>query len=794
MMRFCCLWVIGWLCFPLMGWAAPEPAAPLTPVEQQWLAQHRELRVGLVLQAPYAQYDRRLQRLSGANVELMKALARTLNVELRWRNFQDLAQLEEAAREGEIDIAPGLTQTPGALRLWLFSDPYMRVPQLVVSDQKSGGVVELEKLDGQTRVAVRMPSATADYLRANYPHLNLQGVPLERQALQLLLSQQAGYAVVDEAQLGRLSVEPEFADLVVVGDIGLPQLLRVATRRDWPELAGIIETALRTIPARDLERLHTQWLQPRYPRLSQSPGFWQNLSLLFAVLFFSAVAIVLWQRRQQRSLEQRLLAAREDIALRAASEEALRLTQFSIDQSTVGILWVNWDSHVRYANRAAENMLGYPQGALIERPLIDFEPNLHMDRWLNLWKRARASEEGPLSFETSCVRADGSILPADVSLSFLRFRDSEYLVVYLTDVTERRRALAALQESEARLQGIAANVPGLVFRLERAPVTGQIDFAYISEGSESLVGYAPAAIAHRDMGLRSLVHPDDKASYHQTQDQALDTDSDWSWQGRILTRQGEQRWAEIKAITRQLEDGAYVWDGIVWDITESKRIELELEASREQLRELSAHMESVREEEKARIAREVHDELGQMLTVLKLETSMCELAYAQLDPGLNERLNSMKRLIAQLFQLVRDVATALRPPILDAGIASAIEWQARRFEARTQIPCLVQVPDNLPALSDAKAIGLFRILQEALTNVMRHAQAHTVELTLALEGDELCLTVSDDGTGFVAAADRPMSFGLVGMRERVLMMGGRLVLESEPGEGTSLNVWVPLDR
>ncbi|WP_085693864.1 MULTISPECIES: PAS domain S-box protein [unclassified Pseudomonas] len=797
MMRFCCLWVIGCLWFPLMGWAAPAPTAPvaqLTAGERQWLAQHRELRVGLVLQAPYAQYDRRLQRLSGPNVDLMNWLAKALDVELTWRNFPDLAQLEAAAQDGEIDIAPGLTQTPAALRLWQFSDPYMRVPQLVVSDQKAGGTVELEKLDSQTRVAVRMPSVTADYLRSNYPHLNLQGVPMERQALQLLLSQQAGYAVVDEAQLGRLSVEPEFSGLVVVGDIGLPQLLRVATRRDWPELAGIVESALRAVPAKDLERLHSRWLQPKYPRLTESPGFWQNLSLLFAVLLLICAALVAWQRRQQHSLEQRLLAAREDIALRAASEEALRLTQFSIDQSTVGILWVNWDSHVRYANRAAETMLGYPPGGIIERPLIDFEPGLHMDRWLNLWKRARTREEEPLSFESLCVRADGSVLPADVSLSFLRFRDSEYLVVYLTDVTERRRALAALQESEARLKGIAANVPGLVFRLERAPVTGQIDFAYISEGSETLVGYAPAAIAHRDMGLRSLVHPDDRASYHQTQDRALDTDSDWSWQGRILTRQGEQRWAEIKAITRRLEDGAYVWDGIVWDISESKRIELELAASREQLRELSAHLESVREEEKARIAREVHDELGQMLTVLKLETSMCELAYAQLDPGLHERLNSMKRLIAQLFQLVRDVATALRPPILDAGIASAIEWQARRFEARTQIPCLVQVPDNLPALSDAKAVGLFRILQEALTNVMRHAQAHTVEVTLALEGDELCLTVSDDGVGFVAAAGRPTSFGLVGMRERVLIMGGSLQLDSEPGEGTSLVVRVPVNE
>ncbi|WP_428550593.1 PAS domain-containing sensor histidine kinase [Pseudomonas edaphica] len=663
-MGFRCLLVIGCVCFALMANAAPAPIAPqaqLNAQQREWLAQHPQLRVGLVLQAPYAQYDRRLQRLSGANVELMQWLAKALNIDLTWRNFPSQEQLEAAVRDGEVDIAPGLQQTPAGLRLWLFSDPYMRVPQHIVGIREGGGAVELEKLDELSRVAVRMPSAVADYLRSNYPNLNLQGVPLERQALQLLVSQQARYAVVDEAQLSRLSGEAEFAGLAVVGDIGLPQLLRVATRREWPELASIMQSALRAIPARDLDQLHSRWLQPKYPRLTESPGLWQNLSLLLAMFLLASLAVVVWQRRHQRVLEHSLLAAREESAARAAGAEALRLTQFSIDQSTVGILWVNWDSHVRYANRAAETMLGYAAGALIERPLIDFDPTLNMDRWLDVWKRARASEEGPQTFAADCVRADGSILPADVSLSFLRFAEGEYLVVYLNDVTERRRYVAALQQSEI------------------------------------------------------------------------------------------------------------------------------------QLRELSAHLETVREEEKARIAREVHDELGQMLTVLKLETSMCELAYAQLDPGLTERLNSMKRLIAQLFQLVRDVATALRPPILDAGIASAIEWQARRFEARTHIPCLVQVPDNLPALSDAKAIGLFRILQEALTNVMRHAQAHTVELTLTVESADLRLTISDDGVGFVENPGRPVSFGVVGMRERVLMMGGQLSLHSELGEGTTLSVTVPLD-
>jgi PAS domain S-box-containing protein len=648
--------------------ASPIQADPLSHEQREWLTQRGPLRVGLVLQTPYAQLDRRAQQLSGANVDLINLMAKTLRVELLWRSYADQAELEKALADGQIDFAPGLTQTPAGLRLWLYSDPYMRVPQLIVGERDGAGAVDLEKLDSQVRVAVRMPSTTADYLRSNYTHLNLQGVPLERQALQLLLSQQARYAVIDEAQLSRLSREAEFVGLAVVGDIGFPQLLRVASRRDTPQLAEIISQALSAIPARDLEQLHTQWLQPKYPQISESPGLWKNIALLLLVLLLASAAIVYWQRKQQQQLEKQLLTARDDIAKRLAGEEALRLAQFSIDQSTVGILWVNWDSHVRYANQAAEIMLGYAPGGVVDRPLIDFEPGLNMDRWLNLWKTARSSEEGPQNYESNCVRADGSILPADVSLSFLRFRDAEYLVVFITDVTERRRSLAALQESEARLQVLA-----------------------------------------------------------------------------------------------------------------------------EQLRELSAHLETVREEEKARIAREVHDELGQMLTVLKLETSMCELAYADLDPGLRDRLNSMKRLIAQLFQLVRDVATALRPPILDAGIASAIEWQARRFEARTHIPCLVQVPDNLPSLPDATAIGLFRILQESLTNVMRHAEAHTVELSLTLSDGVLCLRIADDGKGFDLGAERPASFGLVGMRERVLIMGGQLHLDSLPGEGTTLRIHIPLD-
>ncbi len=792
--KACLLWLC---CLPLLA-AAETAASSLTLDEAQraWLAEHSQLRVGTLLEAPYVQQDRRLQQLSGANVELLEWLAKSMGVTLQWRTYPDPAALERAVRSGEIDLAPGVSQTPAALRDWLFSDPYLRVPRLVVGDRRSGTSVELDNLGDGESVSVRGPGPVVDYLRGTYSSLALQVVDSDREALRKVLGSEANYAVIDEAQLARLTRETEFTGLSVVADIGYPQLLRVATRRDLPELASIIDAALRAVPAKDLDQLHERWLQPSYPRLGSSPGFWQNLCILLGLLLAFAAGALLLQRRQHRALESRLVAVRRDIELRQAAEQALRLTQFAIDSSTVGILWVNWDSHVRYANRAAEEMLGYLPGAVVDRPLADLEPTLDMDRWLNLWRRARNADEAPLSFETQCLRADGQWLPADVSLSFLRFGDSEYLLVFLTDVTERRRARAALEESEARLQGIAANVPGLVFRLEPNAPDDDSDFAYISfitGGSETSLGYAPGYLRESGLGIMGLVVPSERDSYLASQLQAVESGSNWRWQGRILTRSHEPRWVDIKATVRTLDDGRLAWDGVVWDITENKQIELELGESRAQLRELSAHLESVREEEKARIAREVHDELGQVLTVLKLETSMCELAYAELDGGLRERLDNMKRLIAQLFQLVRDVATALRPPILDAGIGSAVEWQARRFEARTQIPCLVQVPENPPALSDAKAIGLFRILQEALTNVMRHAQAHTVELQLSVEGDELCLRIEDDGVGFDPGATRQgVSFGLVGMRERVLMFGGTLQIDSQPGEGTTLWVRVPL--
>jgi PAS domain S-box-containing protein len=636
-------------------------ALGLSADERAWLAAHRPLRVGVVLEAPYAQLDNRSHQLSGASIDLMNAVADQLQTQLAWQVYPDRAALEVAARDGKLDLAPGLAQTPGGLLTWVFSDPYLRIPSKVVSRYEPNGAVDLEQLPLTERIAVRSPSAVAKFLAANYPVLERLPVTSERAALQKLQAGEADYAVVDEAQLNILLREPDFAHLNVVGDTGYTLLLRVAVRKEERSLVYLVDRALNAMPERNLAQLYERWVLPNYPRLTDTLAFWRKFALFLALLAGGFTAAWLWSQRQRHEVEARLAAARHELDEKAQTEAALRMTQFSVDLSTVGILWLNWDGRVRYANQAAQAMLGFPGVALIDEPLSRIEPNMDMDRWLALWGRVRS--ESMASFETDLVKADGQTVPVEATFSFLRLdrnqaqvqAQAEYLVAYLTDVTDKRLA-------------------------------------------------------------------------------------------------------------------------------------------RTMLRELSAHLESVREEEKARIAREVHDELGQVLTALRLETSMCELSLQGEREQVEARLRAMKKLIEQTFTIVRDVASALRPPILDAGLGSAVEWQARRFESRTQIPCLVHVPEAPLQLADNKAIGLFRILQEALTNVMRHAEAHTVAISLAVREGELELTIADDGKGFEPNLDRRgSSYGLIGIRERVLMLGGRLNIHSEPGEGATLSVAVPLD-
>jgi len=229
------------------------------------------------------------------------------------------------------------------------------------------------------------------------------------------------------------------------------------------------------------------------------------------------------------------------------------------------------------------------------------------------------------------------------------------------------------------------------------------------------------------------------------------------------------------------------------DITEQKRAAQELERSREQLRNLSTYLQSVREKESTRIAREIHDELGQSLTALQMDISWLAGQLPAKNTTLIDKANRMTRLVDATIDSVHRIITELRPIILDdLGLSAAMEWQAEEFQNRSGIRCEMAV-DDVDSIEKDLSTTLFRIFQETLTNVARHSGATTVRVHLKREGNQLCLVVADNGRGITRQQiEDPGSFGIMGIRERVNLWGGSVRITGKAKRGTTITVLIPV--
>jgi len=243
-------------------------------------------------------------------------------------------------------------------------------------------------------------------------------------------------------------------------------------------------------------------------------------------------------------------------------------------------------------------------------------------------------------------------------------------------------------------------------------------------------------------------------------------------------------------------DGKRIFFHMVTDITDRKEAEEQLKTSREQLRDLSLHLESIREEERTNSAREIHDELGQLLTALKIDISWVSKRVPQAEASLVEKIGTMYELVDKAIQTVKRISSELRPGLLDdLGLAAAIEWQAQELRKRTDIDFEFRASPKEITLDRDRSTALFRICQEALTNVVRHANATRVKLSLQKKQGRILFRISDNGKGIEEKQlSDPKAFGLIGMRERARAWGGEVKITGTPGKGTVVAVSIPLNR
>ena len=356
---------------------------------------------------------------------------------------------------------------------------------------------------------------------------------------------------------------------------------------------------------------------------------------------------------------------------------------------------------------------------------------------------------------------------------------------------EHRDVQLALQENQTRLHAFIADLPGMAYQMVLQE-DGAISYPYVSEGCQALLGITPQDLTHVVMLFEALLHPEDFASYQQSLHTSAKNLSFWNWEGRILTMpDNEIKWINIRSSPRKIPKGIQ-WEGIIFNITQSKLAEIEIRHSKAQLRELSSHIQDVREQERIAIAREIHDDMGSTLTAIKLDVSWLGGRLAS-NPVLAEKARSIELLVDKCTAAAGNISRSLRPSVLDTfGIIAAIEMETDEFEQRTHISCVLESKDEGPAIPPDISIALFRILQEALANIIKHASASEVSVIVHNREAGVVLSVQDNGRG-LTEMDRakPRSFGLRGIRERVEYFGGDVRIDSAPEKGTKVSVYIP---
>jgi hypothetical protein len=352
------------------------------------------------------------------------------------------------------------------------------------------------------------------------------------------------------------------------------------------------------------------------------------------------------------------------------------------------------------------------------------------------------------------------------------------VVGIVRDVSARVRAQEALAEREAYLRAMLDNFPFLVWLKD---VNGR--FLAVNDTFAHSCGRAHAADI---VGLTDFdVWPRDLAQRYVDDDRSV-----------IATR--KQKDVEEPTFKTPILDklgNVLGTTGFSRDITERQRLGEQLRAQREQLRALAAHVESVREEERVRIAREIHDELGQALTCMSMDLAFLDKQLPKDNAQASARVSALVTLVKETVKTVRRISSELRPSILDdLGLGAAMEWLAHDFATRTGIECAVSVPSTV-MLTAERGTVVFRMCQEALTNVARHAGATHVSIDLMIDEDaRLTLEVCDNGRGITdEEIHRPDSLGLLGMRERAALLGGVVEVKGTPGQGTSVTVRVPIE-
>ena len=490
-----------------------------------------------------------------------------------------------------------------------------------------------------------------------------------------------------------------------------------------------------------------------------------------------------------------------DITERKRAEEELRRSQAlitSMVENLPNMIFVKDAKDLKFVrfNKAGEHLLGHSREVLIGKSDYDFFPKEEADFFTVIDRQVLKTgslldiPEEPIETKHQGRR----ILHTKKIPIYDDTGEPQYLLGISEDITDRRRAEEALRQSEKQYRSIFENAVEGIFQTtldgKYVAVNPALARMYGYDSPEDMIATITniASQLYVDPGRR-----DEFIRLMQEQEELT------GFEALVYRKDGSFIW--ISESVRAVRDPVGVlvgYEGTVEHITERKLADQRLRDTLSQVRTLSGRVATVQEEERTRIARELHDELGVGLTCLKIDLSRLTTIVgdgvsADARANLDDKVRSMAEQIDRTIASVQRLVTELRPAVLDdLGLVAAIEWQCQDFQKRTGIPCTCVTSAGDIAMDPEQATALFRICQETLTNTARHAQATAVTIKLELRSDSLQLVVADNGVGISDAkvSDR-RSLGLLGMKERVALFGGKITIQGHPEKGTTVTVCLP---
>jgi PAS domain S-box-containing protein len=675
----------------------------LTEAEKEWLAAHPQITIAPDPDYPPIEYFDQNGAYMGIAADYVRLVESELGISFKIVRVRDWDEAIEKAIKRQIDMFGAAAATPQRSEYMLFSTPFVEFPSVIIVRKNVTESLTLKKLAGM-RVAIVSGYADHDYVVNNYPHIDLDVVPTVEIGLRKVSFGMVDALVTNLAAATYFIEKQGITNLRLAGHTGYIYRLAFGCRKDWPELAGILEKALSEIGQDKREIIFQKWVQLQKESLFTNKKFWISLLLILGVTSLALIGMLVWNRSLRIQVNRRTDEMFKELTERTRAEQALQLAntynRSLIEASLDPMVTIDPEGRISDVNAATEKVTGYSREQLIGTDFCSY------------------------------------------------FTDAEKA----RDVYQRVFREGSVRDYELRMSHPDGCVTSVLYNA-----------SLYRDESGKVLGICAAA---RDISERKLAE-EELRKYREHLEELV-----------------RERTFELARANELLQQ----------EINERKQTELALLESERKLRLISSQLLSSQEEERRRIARELHDSIGQSLAAIKFNV---ENFIEEIGKDQGGRLaNSLERIVPVVqnaMEEARRIYTGLRPSMLDdLGIVATISWFCREF-LRTYASICIELQTDIEEeqIPEPLKIVIFRIVQEALNNIARHSRAELVNLSLVGQDGLIELVIEDNGIGFdlesaLARSYHEKGLGIAGMKERTELSGGVFDIESFIDEGTTI--------